>query len=135
MLGLLRAWAGAILILILGMVILAALTPRTAPGETISVSDQAFRIHLPWLVMTVLMVVVATVLQWEKTTTRQRLLATLPVPVLGILACVAIGASGATSAVTALLYVVEGILGTAAGLFITSLIGKTPDSAAHPYPG
>ena len=135
MLGLLRAWAGAIFVLIIGMVVMAGLTPRTAPGESIPASDQVFRIHLPWFVMTALMVVAAAALQWEPSSPRRRLLATLPLPVLGIVAGAVIGAAGATSAVTTLLYVAEGVLGTAAGLFIASLFGKTPDPAAYSYPG
>jgi CDP-diglyceride synthetase len=134
-LGLLRAWGGAIFVLLIGMVTLAGLTPRLSPGEPMSASDQAFRVHLPWIVMTLLMVVVAALLHWQPSSTRRTLLATLPVPALGVLASAVIGAAGATSALTSLLYVVEGILGAAAGLFITSLFGKTPDSAAYPYPG
>lgn len=135
MLGLLRAWGGAVFVLLVGMVTLAGLTPRTVPGESIPVSAQAFRIHLPWAIMTLLMVVVAALLHWRASSTREWLAATLPVPALAILACAVIGAAGATSLVTALLYVVEGTLGAAAGLFITTLFGKTPDSTAHPYPG
>ena len=47
MVGLLRAWGGAFVLLIGGMAVLVALTPRTAPGQSISLADQAFRIHLP----------------------------------------------------------------------------------------
>lgn len=125
MAGLLRAWGGAILLLIAGMAVLVALTPRTVPGQSISLPDQAFRIHLPWFVMVALMVPVAALLDRWSSPTRRRLLATLPVPALGILTGAVIGAAGATSAVPALLYVVEGIAGVAAGLCVTMFFGRT----------
>jgi hypothetical protein len=126
--GLLRAWGGAILVLIIGVVTLAGLTPRTAPGEPISVSDQAFRIHLPWFVMTVLMVLAAAALHWRSPSTARLLLATLPVPVLAVVAGAATGVAGATSALPALLYVVEGVAGTALGLFATGLFGRVRET-------
>jgi hypothetical protein len=131
MVGLLRAWGGAFLVLIAGMAVLVALTPRTAPGRSISVADQAFRIHLPWLVMVALMVPVAALLDRWTATTRRRLAATLPVPALGVLAGAVIGAAGATSAVTALLYVVEGVAGAAAGLFVTTFFGRAREVPAY----
>ena len=132
MLGLLRAWGGAFLVFVVGMAVLVGLTPRTVPGRPISVSAQALRIHLPWLVMIVLMVVVAAALDRWPSSTRRRLLATLPLPAVGVLGGAVIGAAGATSALTALLYVAEGILGTAAGLFAMSLAGRTRRTPAYP---
>jgi hypothetical protein len=129
--GLLRAWGGAILVLIAGMAVLVGLTPRTAPGRSIPAADQAIRIHLPWLVMVVVMVLVAALLDRWSSSTRRRLLATLPVPALGILAGAVTGAAGATSAVTALLYVVEGVAGVAAGLFVTTFFGRTREAPAY----
>lgn len=131
MVGLLRAWGGAFVLLIGGMAVLVALTPRTTPGQSISPADQAFRIHLPWFVMVALMVPVAALLDRWSSPARRRLLATLPVPALAILAGAVIGASGATSAVTALLYVVEGIAGVAAGLFVTTFFGRTRETPAY----
>jgi uncharacterized membrane protein len=113
------------------MAVLVGLTPRTVPGQSISASDQAFRIHLPWLVMIVLMVVVAAVLDRRSSSTPRRLLATLPLPAVGIVAGAVLGAAGATSAVTALLYVAEGVLGTAVGLFVMSLLGRTREAPAY----
>jgi hypothetical protein len=123
-LRLLRAWGGAVLVLIIGTAVLAGLTPRTVPGRSIPLSAQAFRIHLPWLIMTVLMVLVAALLDRWSSTPRRRLLATLPVPAVGVLAGAAVGAAGATSAVTASLYVVEGLAGIVAGLFATTLFAQ-----------
>jgi cytochrome c biogenesis factor len=129
-LGLVRAWAGAVFVLIVGMMVLVGLTPRTVPGQSISASDQAFRIHLPWLIVVLLMVLAAAALDW-RASARRRLLATLPVPALSILAGAVMGAAGATSPLTALLYVVEGLLGIAAGLFLRSLFDKAQESPAY----
>jgi len=130
-LGLLRAWAGALLVFVVGTVVLVGLTPRTVPGQSISVADQAVRIHLPWLVTIVLMVVVAAALDRRSSSTRRRLPATLPLPAVGVLGGAVLGATGATSAPTALLYVAEGILGTAGALFALSLAGRTREAPAY----
>lgn len=131
MIGLLRAWGGAFLVLVVGMAVLVGLTPRTVPGRSIPLPDQALRIHLPWLVMAAVMVLVAALLDRWSAPSRRRLLATLPVPALGILAGALTGAAGATSAVTAVLYVVEGVAGVAAGLFVTTLFGRTREAPAY----
>lgn len=132
MIGLLRAWGGASLVFIIGLTVVVGLTPRTVPGQSISASDQAFRIHLPWLVMIVLMVVVAALLDWGSSSTRRRLLATVPLPAIGVLAFAVIGAAGATSAVASLLYVAEGVLGVALGLFVVSLPARIRETPAYP---
>ena len=131
MLGLLRAWSGAILVFVIGLAVVVGLTPRTVPGQSISLSDQAFRIHLPWLVMIVVMVLVAAVLDWQTSSMPRRLLATLPLPALGIVVFAVIGAAGATSALTALLYAAEGVLGVAAGLFVLSLFDRPRETPAY----
>jgi hypothetical protein len=135
MLGLLRAWGGALFVLIVGMMAMVRLTPRVTPGESIPVSDQAFRIHLPWLVISVLMVAVAGVLHWQPSTLRRRLLATLPVPALATLAGAAVGVSGATSPLAALAYLGEGVLGAALGLLITNVFARDGRPAAYSYYG
>ena len=135
MLSLLRAWGGALFVLIVGVMAMVRLTPRVTPGESISVSDQAFRIHLPWLVISVLMVAVAGVLQWRPSTKRRRLLATLPVPALAALSGAAVGALGATSPLLALAYLGEGVLGTVLGLLITNVFARDGRPAAYHYSG
>jgi uncharacterized membrane protein YidH (DUF202 family) len=135
MLSLLRAWGGALFVLIVGAIAMVRLTPRVTPGESIPVSDQAFRIHLPWLVISVLMVAVAGALHWQPSTMRRRLLATLPVPALAVLAGAAVGVSGATSPLVALVYLGEGVLGVALGLLITSLFARDERPATYHYSG
>jgi cytochrome c biogenesis factor len=129
--GLLRAWGGAILVLVIGLIVVVGLTPRTVPGQSISLSDQAFRVHLPWLVMVMVMVPVAAMLDRRESPMRRRLLATLPLPVLGIVVFAVLGAAGATSALTTLLYAVEGVLGVAAGLFVMSLFDRPRENPAY----
>jgi len=135
MLGLLRAWAGALFVLIAGIMIMVRLSPRVAPGAPIPVVDQALRVHLPWLVTSAAMVAVAGALHWRPATTPRRLLATLPVPALAVVAGTAAGVSGATSALTALLYLGEGVLGAALGLLVIGLFARRDETAAYPYPG
>jgi hypothetical protein len=135
MLGLLRAWAGALFVLIVGVVITARLSPRVAPGDSIPLSDQVLRIHLPWLAISAVMVAVAGALLWRPATMPRRLLAGLPVPALAAVAGTVAGVSGATSPLTALLYLGEGILGAAAGLLVLGLFARGDEPAAYPYPG
>jgi hypothetical protein len=135
MLSLLRAWGGALFVLIVGMMVMVRLTPPVTPGASIPVSDQAFRIHLPWLVISVLMVVVAGLLHWRPSPLRRRLLATLPVPAVAVLAGAAVGVSGATSPLVALAYLGEGVLGAVLGLLITSVFAGDGRPAAYQYYG
>ena len=135
MLSLLRAWGGALFVLIVGVMVMVRLTPRVTPGESISVSDQAFRIHLPWLVVSAAMVAVAGALHWRPSTLRRRLLATLPVPAVAVLAGAAVGVSGATSPLVALAYLGEGVLGAVLGLLITNVFAREGRPAAHHYSG
>jgi hypothetical protein len=135
MIALLRAWGGALFVLIVGIMITVRLSPRVAPGTSIPLSDQVFRLHLPWLVICAVMVAVAGALHWRPSTPQRRLLATLPVPVLAVVGGTAAGASGAVSAVAALLYLGEGVLGVAAGLLVVVLVTRRDETAAYPYPG
>jgi energy-converting hydrogenase Eha subunit A len=129
--GLLRAWGGAAVVFVIGLIVVVGLTPRTVPGQSISVSEQAFRVHLPWLVTMMVMVPVAAVLDRRESPLRRRLQATLPLPVLGIVVFAVLGAAGATSGPATLLYAVEGVLGVAVGLFVLSLFDRPRETPAY----
>lgn len=130
MVALLRAWGGAVLVLIIGTAVIVRLLPPTAPGRSISPADQALRIHLPWLIVCALMVAASVLLYWRPPTRRVLLLAALPVPALAAALGVVAGAAGAATPLAALLYVGEAALGTAAGLAATRLFAGNAEAAA-----
>jgi hypothetical protein len=133
MLGLLRAWGAAALVWIVGTALMAALTPSLTPGEALSPGQQVFRIHLPWLVISTVLVPVAVVTYWRPPSTGRLLLAALPVPALAIALGVVAGLSGATSALATLLYVAEGLAGAALGLLMTWLVRRGGKPVHYPY--
>lgn len=133
MLGLLRAWAAAAFVWIVGVALMAALTPSVTPGEALSAGQQVFRIHLPWLIISTVLVPVAAVTYWRPPTTGRLLLAALPVPALVTVLGVAGGLSGATSALGTLLYAVEAVAGTALGLLIIQAVNRRPSPSEYPY--
>ena len=131
MLALLRAWAGALLTWLLGMSIMVALTPPTTHGNPIPVSEQALRIHLPWVVICALLVVVAGLLHWRPWPIPRLLLAALPAPALATAIGAVSGFAGATSATAALLYTGEGLAGTALGLVLMHLFVKDDEPVGY----
>ncbi|MDN3356885.1 hypothetical protein [Actinomadura sp. DC4] len=133
--GLLRAWGGALLVLLAGIAVMIRLTPRVVAGASMPMTDQALRIHLPWFVTSAVMVVAAGALRGRSSPARRSLLATLPVPGLAVLTGTLIGVAGATSALPALLYLGDGVLGIAAGLLVIGLFARREEALAYPYPG
>ena len=114
--GLLRCWIGAAVVWAVGI---GATTPLRAKVAAEAFSDFDVRSHLPWLVISVLMALVAGGL-YQGASRSGLPAAILPVPVLASVLGAAAGFGGGTFT-AAVLYVVEGLFGAVIGLLVTKL--------------
>lgn len=77
------AWFTASLLAVMALLALKALAPTTGQGEPVDEYAQVLRVHLPWLLFCVLMAVAAGSYVREWANGLGRVVAALPVPVLG----------------------------------------------------
>lgn len=127
MTGPLRAlggWFAAAAIWLVGFAVVANLATGSQDGRTISAFDRLTRIDLPWVVISLLMVVATGIVYRDMTRTSRWLAVILLVPVVATVLGALAPATGGTSAVGALLYVVEGAAGAGLGLLGARLIGS-----------
>ncbi|MGC4959571.1 hypothetical protein ACLQ2P_40780 [Actinomadura citrea] len=123
MLRMLGAWGAALTVWLLGFSIVARLAAGAAGGgEPFSDLDRIVRLDLPWMLISVSMVVVAGAVQRDRTRRVRWLASVLPVPLLAALAGLAAPAAGDSGALSAVLYVAEWAAGTAGGLTLASLV-------------
>ena len=94
---------------------------------------QVLRVHLPWLLLSVLMAFVAAYYVRHQMKGWGRLGASIPVPVLATLVSVKLGMQAAESVLAIVLHLIEALLGVALGLFLVNLFGD--DSTAGRVPG
>lgn len=123
MVRMLGAWGAALIVWLLGFSIVARLASGAAGGgEPFSDLDRIVRLDLPWILISVSMVVAAGAVQRDRTRRVRWLASVLPVPLLAVLAGSAAPVAGNADALSALLYVAEGVAGAAGGLALASLI-------------
>lgn len=109
-------WATAAAVWVLGTAVTAISLPGLEPGATLSPTDQLLRLHLPWVLTSLLMTMAAATLYRDRTRWAPWLLAGATVPALVTLGGAAAAALGPVGAPAVALYVLEGAGGTAAGL-------------------
>ena len=124
MVRMLGAWGAALIVWLLGFLIVARLAAGAGGGgEPLSDLDRIVRLDLPWILVSVSMVVVAGAVQRDRARRVRWLASVLAVPLLAVLAGVAAPVGGGTDALSAVLYVAEGVAGTAGGLALAALVG------------
>ncbi|GGQ15812.1 hypothetical protein BKA00_006682 [Actinomadura coerulea] len=124
MVRVLGAWGAALAVWLLGFSIVARLAAGAGGGgEPLSDLDRILRLDLPWILVSVSMVVVAGAVQRDRTRRARWLASVLAVPLLALLAGVAAPVGGDADALSAVLYVAEGVAGAAGGLALAALFG------------
>ncbi|MEV5568462.1 hypothetical protein AB0L06_00310 [Spirillospora sp. NPDC052269] len=118
-------WFAAVVIWLVGVAVVANLATGAQDGRTLSAFDRLTRLDLPWVVISLLMVIATGIVYRDMTRTGRWLAVILPVPVLAtVLSAVGAAAVGGMSAVAVILYVVEGAAGAGLGLLGARLIGS-----------
>jgi Na+/H+-dicarboxylate symporter len=116
------AWAAALLVWLAGFAVAARLMPPIAPGDHISDFDKTVRLHVPWVVISTLMALVAGLLYADRSRPIRRWSAILLVPGLATLGGFAAGLAGRTAGPGALLYLFEGMVGVLIGTVLANLL-------------
>ncbi|MEV4255848.1 hypothetical protein AB0J52_22040 [Spirillospora sp. NPDC049652] len=130
MTGPLRAvggWFAAAAIWLVGFAVVANLSTDASDERTLSAFDRLTRLDLPWVVISLLMVVATGAVYRDMSRLGRWLAVILLMPVLTTALGVLAPAAGGTSAVAGLLYVVEGAAGAGLGLLGARLIGSRED--------
>ncbi|GAA1839434.1 hypothetical protein [Actinomadura bangladeshensis] len=120
MVRVLGAWGAALLVWLVGFAIVARLASR-ADGGSFAAPDRIFRLDLPWIAISVLMVAAAAAVQRDRTSRPRWLAALLAVPLLATAAGAA-APLGDGGVLPTALYVLEGAAGAAMGLILVVLI-------------
>ncbi|RFU41920.1 hypothetical protein DZF91_09285 [Actinomadura logoneensis] len=119
----LAGWFAAAAIWLVGFAVVANLSSGVANERTIPAFDRLTRIDLPWVVISLLMVLAAGLVYRDLTRPGRWLAVVLLVPALTTVLGVAAPAAGGTSLTAGLLYIVEGAAGAGLGLFGARLVG------------
>jgi hypothetical protein len=116
------AWGAALLVWLVGFAVVARLMPPIAPGDHISDFDKTVRLHVPWIVISTLMALVAGALYTDRSRLVRRWSAIFLVPALATLAGLVAGLAGRTAVPGAFLYLAEGVAGVLIGTVLTNLM-------------
>jgi hypothetical protein len=111
----LGAWGAALIVWLVGFAIVARLASGATGGERLSDLDRTVRLDLPWVLISIAMVVAAGAVQRDRTHRVRWFAGILAIPVLAILLGMAAPIGGDGDSLSAVLYVAEGVAGAAAG--------------------
>lgn len=129
----LSGWLAAAIIAALALVTVSALAPAD-DGRPVDEYAQVVRIHLPWLLFSVLMAFVGGYYVRARLTGWWCLVGALPVPLLATFAATRLGVPAAQSVVAIVLRLIEALLGVALGLLLVDRF-RDDDSATGRRPG
>lgn len=118
------AWFTAGIIAVLALLTLKALAPPAGRHAPVDEYAQVFRVHLPWLLFSILMAFVAAGYVREWAGAPGRVLTALPVPLLGSLTAAVVGIPLSDSALAVTLHLIEGLLGVALGLALARALAQ-----------
>ncbi|MFA1545087.1 hypothetical protein [Actinomadura chokoriensis] len=118
----LGAWGAALFVWLLGFAVVARLAGGADGGEPLTDLDRLVRLDLPWVLISLSMVVVAGAVQRDRSEQARWLAGVLAVPVLVTAAGTAAPVGGGGDTVSFLLYVAEGVAGAAMGLVVAAFI-------------
>ncbi|MCP9950192.1 hypothetical protein [Actinomadura madurae] len=118
------AWFTASLLAVMALLALKALAPTTGQGEPVDEYAQVLRVHLPWLLFCVLMAVAAGSYVREWANGLGRVVAALPVPVLGSFVAASLGIPFSDTAVGVVLHLIEASLGVVLGLALSKTLSQ-----------
>jgi hypothetical protein len=134
MVRMLGAWCASLFVWLLGFSILARLVSRPDAGEPVSGLDRLVRIDLPWVLISLTMVVAAWAVQRDRGGPLRRAVSLLAIPLLITAAGIAAPINGQTGMLAFVLYVAEGVGGAAAGFVLaTVLAGKAEEEESAGY--
>ncbi|MEU9873932.1 hypothetical protein AB0C87_39435 [Actinomadura sp. NPDC048021] len=120
----LSAWFSAALVAALAVCTLKVTAPAIERGEPVDEYAQVLRVHLPWLLFCTFMAVTAGSYVRDRDGGRGRVLAALPVPLLGSLAAAVLGIPFSDTAVGLILHLIEAVLGVALGLALSRTLSR-----------
>ena len=115
MIRLLGAWAAALAVWLVGFAIVARLASGAPGGGAPSGLDRVVRVDLPWVLISISMVVVAGAVQRDRTRPVRWFAGILLIPVLAIVLGMAAPIGGDGDSLSAVLYLAEGVAGVAVG--------------------
>jgi hypothetical protein len=127
--SLLAAWLASGIVAIVAILALKVLAPEVERGAPVDEYAQVLRVHLPWLLSTLLMAFVAGGSFREGSGGLLRLLVAVPVPLIMAPVAVLTGARVAETAPAALLCVIESALGIVLGAFLAGVVAAHRGSA------
>lgn len=127
----LGAWGAALAVWLVGFSLVARLAPRGLSGDSFSDFDRLVRFDLPWVAISALMVAVAGVVHRDRTRRVRWYAAVLAVPLAVTAAGTAAPIAWDGEVLATVLYVVEGVAGTAAGLAVAVAAGTGAGPERH----
>lgn len=123
MVRLLAAWGAAAIMWLVGFAVVGNLAAGSAAnGGSLSDFDRLTRLDLPWIVISVLMVVAAGAVRRDRTNTARWLAGVLPIPLLATAVGLVAPLGGDGDALSTVMYLVEGVAGAAIGLPMAALV-------------
>lgn len=122
--ALLSAWFAAALVAALAVCTLKVAAPAIERGEPVDEYAQVLRVHLPWLLFCTFMAITSGSYTRDRKGGPGRILAALPVPLLGSLAAAALGIPFSDTAVGLILHLIEAVLGVALGLALSRTLSR-----------
>jgi hypothetical protein len=131
MIRLLRAWGVAFFVWLVGAAITAGIAPTPRPGASIDGLSQLLRVHLPWIILSLVMALAAGALYRERDGAVRRAVAILGMPLLATVIGAVAGFSGATTLAAAGLYLIEGVFGAALGLLVANSFGEREQAVSY----
>lgn len=120
----LSAWFAAAIVAVLAVCTLKVTAPEIEQGEPVDEYAQVLRVHLPWLLFCAFMAVTTGSYMRDRDGGLGRVLAALPVPLLGSLAAAALGIPFSDTPVGLILHLIEALLGVALGLALSRTLSR-----------
>lgn len=120
----LSAWFAAALVAALAVCTLKVVAPAIDQGEPVDEYAQVLRVHLPWLLFCAFMAVTSGSYVRDRNGGLGRVVATLPVPLLGAVAAAALGIPFSDTTVGLVLHLIEAVLGVALGLALSRSLSR-----------
>ncbi|MES9543169.1 MULTISPECIES: hypothetical protein [unclassified Actinomadura] len=127
MVRLVGAWGASLFVWLLGFAAVARLASGAPGGEPFTDVDRILRLDLPWILISMTMVVMAGAVQRDRSNQARWLASVLPMPLVVTLAGIAAPIGGSGDTLSAVLYVAEGAAGAAAGLALAVVISVKND--------
>ncbi|SFN96460.1 hypothetical protein SAMN04489713_103566 [Actinomadura madurae] len=133
MVRMLGAWGAALVVWLVGFTIVAQLASGASGGERLSDLDRTVRLDLPWVLISIAMVVAAGAVQRDRTHQVRWFAGILAIPVLAIVVGAAAPIGGDGDPLAVVLYVAEGVAGAAAGAAAAAVLSVKAEERGGGY--